>query len=212
MRSRYDFEGGPRYANRGSGRRRRVEVGQGPPCASSDATRRVWMPRPTSRRKLDERHQVDDGLGSADAWDSIIGATLGPPDTRGHPQIRTPADGRNPHSRAKSATSRQQRQVPQRTHNPSVAGSNPARPTRRNPLLERVPPSGAGIAGSIGATGAESPRPGAASIGAKSLHESPLTQDKPLNQVGGVPQGRAAFRRAVRLNSLCFVSGIPGDS
>jgi hypothetical protein len=26
----------------------------------------------------------------------------------------------------------------------------------------------------------------AASIGAKSLHESPLTQDKPLNQVGGV--------------------------
>jgi hypothetical protein len=63
-------------------------------------------------RKPDEQHQVDDGLRRANAWDSIIGATLGPPDTRGHPQTRTLANARNPHSRAKLATSRQQRQAP----------------------------------------------------------------------------------------------------
>src|SRR5918992_6321325 len=91
-------------------------------------------------RTPDERHGVDDASDSADVWEIIIGATLGPPATREHPQTLTLADGRNLRPKAKSATSRQQRQGSQRTHNPSVGGSNPARPIPDLPRVGRRGP------------------------------------------------------------------------
>jgi hypothetical protein len=68
---------------------------------------------PTSRGIWTNRTRLTTVSAARTPGDSIIGATLGPPpDTRGHPQTRTLANARNPHSRAKLATSRQQRQAP----------------------------------------------------------------------------------------------------
>jgi hypothetical protein len=57
-----------------------------------------------------------------------VGATLGPPDAREHPQIWAVTGSPSPHHKAKSAISRNRPRLPQRTHNPSVGGSIPPRP------------------------------------------------------------------------------------
>ena len=77
-------------------------------------------------------HEVDDSLGSADAWDGVIVPAWATRATE-HPEAvatKTPLNTPNPQPRAKHATSRKQPQAPRRTHNPSVPGSNPGRPIR----------------------------------------------------------------------------------
>jgi len=51
-------------------------LGHGPLCLDASADK---------PRNLDEQHQVDGGLGSADAWDNIFAATRGHPGATEHP-------------------------------------------------------------------------------------------------------------------------------
>jgi hypothetical protein len=45
----------------------------------------AWLPQQATQKELAEQHQVDDGLGSADASDGMIAATWGHPGATANP-------------------------------------------------------------------------------------------------------------------------------